>query len=123
MIVDDLVRAHGKAASATGYGLRIATATAHSDAVEVRQIGIDHGRVGCAAQHDATCSFILGSSMDPGAVEDDVIGGAVLLVHHEVINERLGSATGNLESDEAVVVGAVGDVDGAAAAPHQHNFR
>jgi hypothetical protein len=87
-----------------GHGLRIG-----ADLLEVGDVGIDHGHV-AAVEGDATAAALVGIAVHVAAVDDDVMrlrvdGALVAAEAHDLLQEHAARRR-DLESDEAVVMGA-----------------
>src|SRR5271169_99958 len=107
-------------ADATGNRMSVGT---HSldDAVEIAEIGIDDRSVGHAIQIHTVVSFILRRSMQPQAIHDDVISSA--LGRDQPATSRGSCGTCNFQTDEAVIVGTVGELERTVAVAWHLYFR
>ena len=75
-VVDDLEWAHGVFAEPASDGLGVYTRSRFRHTVEVGKIRIDHCHVAEMAEHDASHGLVMRSSVNPHAVEDNVISGS-----------------------------------------------
>src|SRR5215813_6711146 len=87
------------------------------------EVGVNDGNVGAPAKQDAPGGFILGAAVEPHSVENNMVHDAVLCGLHEIVDGRPGAFACNLQSDETIVVGAVGKCKGAAAPGSEYDLR
>ncbi len=104
-IVDDLERAHGIVPQPACNRLGIDARAGFRDTVEVGEVGIDHGYVAQVAEHDAAHGLLVGGSVDPHAIEDDVVAGSLVRAN-QVIDDRWRCCARDFQADQAIVVGA-----------------
>src|SRR5215469_250521 len=124
-VIDDLVRSHGESAYATRNGLGVGAGATHGGAVKVGEKRIHYRHEATASQHDPAGGFVLGHSVDPHAVKDQVISRPLVtrltLERNQVVDRRLGRFACDFEPDETIVVRAVRKNDGAAALEREHH--
>src|SRR5580698_4851468 len=89
-------------AYAPADGLRIGASAGNRYAVEIAEIRIDDSRVGHAIQAHPVVSFILEPAMQPGAIDHDVIGGA--LSGHQRCGPLSSGGSRDLKADEAIEI-------------------
>lgn len=75
-VVGDLVWSHRVRAQSARDRLRISAGACHREAVEVAEEGIDDRKVGASAQHNPASGLVLSGSMQPRAVDPDVVRGS-----------------------------------------------
>ena len=63
--------------------------------MEISEKGIDDGKVSTANQGYTALRFVVRCPMKPGAVNDDVIGGASTLVDDQVVDKGFWSTAGD----------------------------
>jgi len=56
-----------------------------------REGGIHHRDVGAAREHEPPGGFILGGSVKPQAIENNVVDGAARLVDDQIVDRTFGS--------------------------------
>lgn len=108
-VILDQVRTVLSIAESGIHSVRIGTASCARDAMEVVEIGIDDRNVGSPFHRETGAGFILRVAMQPGAVDDDVIGGALERDQSRGALDAVG--TGDFQADEAVEVGAIGELE------------
>ena len=87
--------------------------------MEIAEIRIDDCHIGHAIHVQSGVSLILQRSMQPGAIDHQVIDGA--FARHQACAPRRSSGTSHLQTGKAVKVGAGGELD-RAVAPGLHLY-
>ena len=84
-IVNNLVWAAGVASATAADGLRVSAGAGHRDAMEIGEERINHSYIRGAAEMNAARGLVLGRSVEPHTVKDDVVGGAFVSRRHQVL--------------------------------------
>src|SRR5712692_1739680 len=100
-------------AVAARHRMRVDTRASECNAMEIAEVGIDDRYVGHTTQVDAVVSFILRRSMQPGAIDHNVIRRA--FAREQTSAPRGSGWTSHFEADEAVIVGAGGEPERTVA--------
>ena len=85
-IVDNLVWTTWVASATPTDGLRIRTGTSDSDAMEIGKERINYSEIRGAIEVNAARGLVLSGSVEPHAVEDDVVGGALVSRRYQVLH-------------------------------------
>src|SRR5689334_11140549 len=78
-IIYDLEGTSRQTSGPTVDGLRVRAGASLRDAMEIVEIGIDHGREGYIAKMHTILRFISSGSVHPNAIDDDVISRSIFL--------------------------------------------
>ena len=97
-VIQDLIRSHGKVPNPAQDGLRIRAGTSDGDAVKIGEERINHSYVGASAQCDSTGGFVLGGTVHPDTIEDDVVGRTAILHMSQAVYDLTAQGTGDLQS-------------------------
>src|SRR5207248_4796090 len=99
---------HGQVAAAACNSLRINTSSDAGNAMKVREIGVHNRDVCQTAQVHPACSLVLGRSMYPITIQNNVIGrrGIGLLAHKVVVNTSTNCSSNFEPGSEPVVIGS-----------------
>src|SRR5215469_18835987 len=90
--------------SPSAYRMRVRTKEpAPGGAVKIRKIGIDDRPGSYPGQQDTLSGIVVFCTVQPGAIDDDVIGGACIAHQHELHNFESGCAC-DLQANETIVI-------------------
>src|SRR5437763_7533015 len=109
VVVHNLERPHGMVATPASDGLAIGAGAGTSDRVGITEVGVDHGDVAHTAQVQATRGFVLGRSVQPDAVQNDVVCGCALLRTDQRTDCRSRRFAGDFYSDKSQMIYAIGE--------------